>query len=312
MKRGALVVLAVLLDSVFGDPPSLPHPVRTIGASIAGGEGIARGLFPSTPGGERWAGAALTITIVAVTYASAAAAARVPALEAIAGASALALRDLLDHVRAVLVPLRSGDLAMARVRLAAVVGRDTDGLGEGEIARAAIETLAESACDGVIAPLFYLTIGGAPAALAYKAVNTLDSAIGHFEQPYRDFGAFAARLDDVANFVPARLTAACIAAAASVLFKKRTNAVATWLREGARHRSPNAGQVEAAMAGALEVCLGGSNRYDGVEVPGETFGAQFPGPNALDVERAMEVTLLASGIAYLFAVAVGVAIDARS
>jgi adenosylcobinamide-phosphate synthase len=312
MKRGALVAIAALLDAAFGDPPALPHPVRTIGSSIAAGEGLARRIFPSTAGGQRWAGAALTLTIVGSTYGAAAVAARIPGVEALLAASALALRDLLEHVRAVLAALQSGDLAMARVRLADVVGRDTEGLGESEIARAAIETLAESACDGVIAPLLYLTIGGAPAALAYKAVNTLDSMIGHIEEPYQNFGTCAARLDDVANYVPARLTAACIAVAASLLWKEPTQAVATWLREGAKHRSPNAGQVEAAMAGALGVRLGGSNRYDGVQVPGAIFGERFPGPNARDVERAMQVTLLASGIAYIFAVALGVAIDARS
>jgi adenosylcobinamide-phosphate synthase len=116
----------------------------------------------------------------------------------------------------------------------------------------------------------------------------------------------------VATFIPARLTALCIAAAAPLLFSKPTESLGTWLREGGRHRSPNAGQSEAAMAGALGVRLGGSNRYDGVEIPGERFGERFPGPNATDVERAMLVTLLASGIAYTIAVAVGVIIDART
>ena len=177
MKRGALVALAAMLDAAFGDSPSLPHPVRAIGAAIAAGEPLARDLFPDTPVGKRNAGALLAISIVAATYATTALAARLPGLEALAAASSLALRDLLDHVRSVLEPLQAGDLAMARVRLARVVGRDTVHLGPSEIARAVIETLAESACDGVVAPLFYLTLGGAPAALAYKAVNTL--GFGH-------------------------------------------------------------------------------------------------------------------------------------
>jgi adenosylcobinamide-phosphate synthase len=312
MKRAALVTIAALLDSVFGDPPSLPHPVRAIGKAIAVGENLGRRIFPATPTGERRGGAALTVGIVAATYGTTALAARVPALEAIAGASALALRDLLEHVLAVSIPLKAGNLAAARINLGRVVGRDTDRLDESEIARAAIETLAESACDGVIAPLFYLTLGGAPMALAYKAVNTLDSTIGHIEEPYRYFGAFAARLDDVANFVPARLTAVCIAAAAGFLFGTSADARELQRRDGGRHRSPNAGQVEAAMAGALQVRLGGANRYDGVESPGAQFGESFRRPDAGDVERAMQLTLVASGMAFLCAAAVAAAIDARA
>jgi adenosylcobinamide-phosphate synthase len=312
MKRGALVAVAALLDAACGDPPSLPHPVRAIGAAIAAGEPLARDLFDDTPSGKRGAGALLTISIAASTYAATAAAARVPGIEALAAASSLALRDLLEHVRAVVEPLQAGDLATARSRLARVVGRDTAHLGASDIARAAIETLAESACDGVIAPLSYLTLGGAPLALAYKAVNTLDSTIGHIEEPYRDFGAFAARLDDVANFVPARITAACIAVAGGMLFGSAPPAFETWRRDGRRHRSPNAGQVEAAMAGALGVRLGGTNRYDGVETAGPSFGDEFGAPEANDVERALGVTLLACSIAYLCATALAVLFDARS
>jgi adenosylcobinamide-phosphate synthase len=312
MKRGALVALAALLDAAFGDPPSLPHPVRAIGAAIAAGEPLARDIFDDTPAGKRSAGALLTLSIVGATYAATAIAARAPGIDALAAASSLALRDLLEHVTAVVEPLQTGDLATARVRLARVVGRDTAHLGSSDIARAAIETLAESACDGVIAPLAYLTLGGAPLALAYKAVNTLDSSIGHIEEPYRDFGAFAARLDDVANFVPARLTAACIAAAGGLLFGSGRTAIATSWDDGGRHRSPNAGYVEAAMAGTLCVRLGGANRYDGVASPGPTFGDEFAPPGAGDVERAMGVTLLACAIAYLCATAVAVIVDART
>ena len=130
--------------------------------------------------------------------------------------------------------------------------------------------------------------------------------------PYRDFGAFAARLDDVANFVPARLTAACITAAGQLLFGSGVGAWETWRSDGGRHRSPNAGQTEAAMAGALGVRLGGANRYDGVESAGPTFGDDYRAPDAGDVERAMCVTLLTCGIAYVVAAAAATAIDARA
>jgi adenosylcobinamide-phosphate synthase len=312
MKAVTLVALSMLLDLAFGDPPGVPHPVRTIGSAIAAGEGLARNTFPGTPGGERCAGALLTLAIGGATYAAASVLSRIPALELTLAAGTLALRDLLDHVHAVLVPLQAGDLPAARERLSRVVGRDTASLSASGIARAAIETLAESTCDGVIAPLLYLTIGGAPLALAYKAVNTLDSTIGHIEDPYRYFGAFAARLDDVANFVPARISAACIATASAILFRTGADALETWRSDASGHRSPNAGQVEAAMAGALNVRLGGANRYDGVEVAGAVFGRQFREPEAADVARAMRVTLLASGVAYLVAVVAAVALDARS
>jgi adenosylcobinamide-phosphate synthase len=312
MKRGALVVAAVLLDAAFGDPPSLPHPVRAIGAAIAAGERYARRAFPATPAGELRGGAALTLTVVAGTYLSAGVASVVPPLEVLAAASALAIRDLRDHVRAVSTALNVGDLQVARERLARIVGRDTGRLDEGGIARAAIETLAESTCDGIVAPLFYLVVGGAPLALAYKAVNTLDSTIGHLEEPYRNFGTFAARLDDAANYLPARLAAGCIASAAALLFRSGGSSCETWLREGGRHRSPNAGQVEAAMSGALEVHLGGTNRYDGVETPGAEFGERWRDPDARDVERAMQLTLLASGVACALALVLAMAIDARA
>jgi adenosylcobinamide-phosphate synthase len=181
-------------------------------------------------------------------------------------ATTLAWRDLVDHVGAVSAALKTGSLERARQAVGLIVGRDTQQLSESEVIRAAVETIAESACDGVIAPLLFLVAGGPPLAIAYKAVSTLDSMVGHRDDEYRDVGWASARLDDFANWVPARLTAWMIAAAAGlVLFsaKAMAKSSAILLRDGHKHPSPNSGRPEAAMAGALGVQLGGLNWYGG-------------------------------------------------
>jgi adenosylcobinamide-phosphate synthase len=186
--------------------------------------------------------------------------------------TALAIRSLMVEPGAVLDALDSGQLPAARRRLATIVGRDTDHLDESEIVRAVIETVAEGLCDGVIAPLLYLALGGVPVAFAYKAVNTLDSMIGHPEPRYRYFGRAAARLDDAANFVPARLTALAIVTAAFLTSRDWRGAWKILRRDGDKHPSPNAGKSEAAMAGALGVRLGGMNYYDGKPSPKPYLG----------------------------------------
>lgn len=312
MNRTGLVTGAMLLDLLIGDPPSLPHPVRAMGWMIECGEPIARQAFPRTPQGERQAGIALVALLVCTSAVAGAAVVRIfPRGTIILAASTLALRSLLDEVCSVRDALETGDLVNARVRLARIVGRDTQHLDESEIARAAIETLAESACDGVIAPLVYLSLGGIPAALAFKAVSTLDSMIGHIEEPYRHFGWAAARLDDLANYLPARVTAGCIVAAATVLEGRGSDAWETVRTDARKHRSPNAGQSEAAMAGALGVRLGGANRYDDTLVDGALFGAASAPPARADIDRAIRVTALACGLAAIAALACALVIDAR-
>jgi adenosylcobinamide-phosphate synthase len=183
------------------------------------------------------------------------------------------------------------------------VGRDTGSLDVTEISRAVIETPAESACDGIVAPLFWLAAGGVPAALSYKAINTLDSMIGHPEPPYRYFGRAAAKLDDAANFIPARLTALAIVAAA--LFRSRDGegqdawrALQVWRRDGNLHASPNAGQSEAAMAGALGVRLGGANSYDGhPHITPLLYGEGRPA-SVRDAGAALSIIAVVSGLAF--------------
>jgi adenosylcobinamide-phosphate synthase len=266
--------------------------VRLVGGATQLGESLLRQPDQS-PRTELLTGAALTITVVGLSwFAGKLAAERIgwPA-EVILGWTTLAARNLCDESQAVLQALDQHDLPHARKRLARIVGRDTHALNETEIHRAVIETLAESACDGIIAPLFYLAIGGVPLALAYKAVNTLDSMIGHADQHYYYFGKASARLDDVANYLPARLTALAIALASGSRFLA---AQRTWQRDGHKHKSPNAGQPESAMAGALGARLGGVNTYAGEPAYSPILGAEFEPPTLPQAKKALRLTVAVS------------------
>jgi adenosylcobinamide-phosphate synthase len=294
-----MLAAAYVLDLMIGDPHRFPHPVRAIGAGIQRGERIARRFAGNDPARELIAGVALSAAILGATYATSTLLLRGAArcdrrLATILGVllawTTLATRNLLDEVLAVARALERDDLPAARSRLARVVGRDTAELDESEVARAAIETLAESLCDGVIAPLCALAAGGVRAATAFKAINTLDSMIGHSEPPYTFFGRAAARLDDIAAFIPARITALLIIAVSAY----PSRAARVWLRDGKRHSSPNAGHCEAAMAGALGVRLGGAARYDGVVRDAPFIGAELRVPVPDDIRTALRITAAAS------------------
>jgi adenosylcobinamide-phosphate synthase len=217
-------------------------------------------------------------------------------VEVVLAATALATRSLISEARAVLTAVRSGAIDVARNRLSRIVGRDTRSLDCREICRAVIETVAENTSDGIVAPLLYLAIGGVPTAMAYKAVNTLDSMIGHSGPPYEWFGKVSARLDDVANFVPSRVTAALMAFASVVAGGHPWQALRIWRRDGRRHRSPNAGQVEASMAGALGVRLGGSSFYDGVEIRRPFIGTGLLTPSLEVADRSLVVACACSAL----------------
>lgn len=293
MRTPALFALAYVLDWLVGDPAWLPHPVRWMGQMIKSGEKLLR-RFAHTPRGEFASGLLLTVVTVGVFGAGSWCLLLLleswnPALEFAVSLyfamTTLATRSLLDEARAVRRLLSDNDLLSARRQVARIVGRDTHDLEESEVARAAIETLAESASDGIIAPMLYLAIGGVPAALAYKAINTLDSMIGHRGRRYEFFGKCAARLDDAVNFIPARLTGLLFVVAAWTLRLGWCGAWHVMRRDGAKHKSPNAGRPEAAMAGALGVRLGGTNNYDGEPHIGHHLGdAQNPlGVQALQI-----------------------------
>lgn len=264
---------ACALDLVVGDPRRFPHPVRGIGRLIEWAERRFAGSWTKRPRAAKIIGAVAAVGLPAVSavavWSSVRAADLVQAgwvVEMLFAFWALAARDLADHAWSVRDALSHGQLQQARAAVGQIVGRDTALLPEPEIVRATVETVAESSSDGIVAPIFFLAIGGAPLAWAYKTMNTLDSMIGHKEAPYRDIGWASARLDDVMNWIPARLTAALIVVAAGIRFADRRRLADGWrtLREdGGKHPSPNSGRPEAAMAGALGVQLGGINRYDG-------------------------------------------------
>jgi len=291
---GAMAV-AMALDAAIGWPAWLfrriGHPVTWIGALIDRLDaGMNRLERPATMRRALGAAAALAV-IAAATAPAVAVAAALP--EDLIGAVAagvlawplLAVRSLHEHVAAVARPLEAGDLAEARRAVSMIVGRDPTELDSAGVGRAAIESLAENASDGVVAPVFWGLIFGLPGVAAYKAVNTLDSMIGHRTARHEAFGWASARIDDAANLVPARLTALLIA----LVSKKPMAALRTMRRDARRHRSPNAGWPEAAMAGALGVRLSGPRRY-GDRVSAEPWvneGARDP--TAADVSAALGV-----------------------
>ncbi|PWU02395.1 MAG: cobalamin biosynthesis protein CobD [Terriglobia bacterium] len=286
---------AYVFDLAAGDPEWFPHPVRLFGRLTQLGERWAA-RWASRPGRELAAGSVVTGAVVGIAWLLGQW--RQPVWQILLAWTTLATRSLLDEAGAVIAALDEGRLAEARHLLARIVGRDTDSLDEAEIARATIETLAESACDGIVAPLFWLALGGVPSAMAYKAVNTLDSMIGHPDPPYRHFGRVAARLDDAANFIPSRLTAIGIAAAAGISGLDARRSLTIWQRDGYKHASPNAGQSEAAMAGALGVQLGGTNLYDRRPHAAPLLYAGGRTPSAADARAAAIIVATVSVIAF--------------
>jgi adenosylcobinamide-phosphate synthase len=285
MEHAALLLLVFIADALIGDPPWLPHPIRLIGKAINRGEQWLC-QEPSSPARDFLLGLALVVGVVLSTYLLAWFLLQVltalswwlgQGMAVLLGSLCLARRSLKEHAWAVFHPLGAGDLDKARVMLARMVSRETADLSEAGIVRGTLESVAENSSDGVIAPLFYLALGGVPLALAYKAVNTLDSMLGYHTVRYEYFGKAAARLDDLVNLVPARLAALALIGGAWVLgcCGRAYDGAATWRiawRDGHKHASPNAGYPEAALAGALGVRLGGPSRYFGVMVEKPTLG----------------------------------------
>ena len=271
-SSAALLIGAFLLDLAVGDPRWLPHPVIFMGKVIAHGERLLRS---GNARSDFLAGMTLSLFLVtlsaAVTLGLVALFNSLPpwlsfAATAALASATLATRGLLDAVKLIEAPLRAANLPEARRQLSHIVGRETSRLNQDKVLRAGLESLAESTCDGVVAPLFYLFLGGVPLAMAYKAASTLDSMIGYRTERYLYFGKFAARLDDVLNFVPARLTALFIVGAALALHLNPLRALRILWRDHANHLSPNAGYPEAALAGAFGIRLGGPSIYFGNEI----------------------------------------------
>jgi len=277
---GCKFLAVVLLDVVLGDPRWLPHPVRLMGGVIVRCEELTF-LFCQSPKTKRLAGVVLALGLSCGVYIIVRE--LIQSMDSlnetlglitwiVLGYTTLAARDLWGHATRVYRAMTEEGLPAARLALSQIVGRDTANLSESDIVRATIESVAENSSDGIVAPLFYLALGGPPLAMAYKAVNTLDSMIGYRNARYQDVGWASARLDDLVNWIPARLTAVAISVAASWRLGRGEASWRICWRDAGRHLSPNSGWPEAAMAGALGVQLGGVNQYGGLLEERATLG----------------------------------------
>ncbi len=304
------LLLACFLDLLLGDPYWAPHPVRAIGALIAALEPLLRRLFPKTPVGERVAGGALVLLVVGIstglTVAALALTMRVNrllafVLETVLSYQCLAARALRDESMKVFHALKTGTLDEARRAVSMIVGRDTGRLDETGVVRAAVETVAENTSDGVIAPLLFLALGGAPLGIAYKSVNTMDSMVGYRNERYERFGACAARLDDLLNLIPARLSGILLCLAAPLAGLDLRNAWRIFRRDRLNHKSPNSAHTEAAAAGALGVQLAGPNYYFGKLVEKPAIGDPVRPVVPEDIVRVNRLMYCGAGLAvFLF------------
>ncbi len=300
------VVLGFFLDLLLGDPRWLYHPVRIIGNGISLAEKLLRRWFPATKTGERAAGVLLVLVIVICS-------AGIPflilwgaytihtalgvALETWMCYQLLATRSLRDESRKVYDALKTGDLEKSRYAVSMIVGRDTDALSARGVTKAAVETVAENTSDGIVAPLFYMMIGGAVLGFAYKAVNTMDSMVGYRNEKYQYFGTAAARLDDVLNYLPARISAWLMILGAYLGGMDGKNARRIYLRDRYKHASPNSAHTEAVMAGALRIQLAGDAWYFGKLHKKEFLGDGLRKVEPEDIPRSHRLMYLTAILA---------------
>lgn len=298
--------IGYLLDLVFGDPQWLPHPIRAIGFMISRGETLLRRILPRH---ELFAGTLLSITTVLVSY-------LLPflvlyllglwnvyvkiAVEAFFCYQILATKSLRVESMYVYRHLINQDIPGARKALSRIVGRDTETLGQDQIIKAAVETVSENTSDGVIAPMIFLVIGGAPLGFFYKAVNTLDSMIGYKNDRYLLFGRFAARLDDIVNFIPAVFSAWVMIVSSFLLRMNVRNAVKIYRRDRKNHASPNSAKTESVAAGALGLQLAGDAFYFGKLVKKKTIGDPLKTPEVEDIRRANRLMYMTSVLSLIF------------
>lgn len=264
--------IGFIIDLIVGDPHSIPHPVIFIGKLISAIDKVVRKIFPKTVRGENVAGGVLWLLVVVISTA-------VPALllwlcyglntwlglalESIMCWQILATKSLKDESMKVYAALKTGNIEKSRYAVSMIVGRDTANLNDKAVARAAVETVAENTSDGIVAPLLFLAIGGAPLGFFYKAVNTMDSMLGYVEMPYKNIGLVPAKMDDVMNFIPARLSALIMLAAGWLLKLDVKNGWKIFQRDRFNHASPNSAQTESVCAGLLGLRLAGDAWYHG-------------------------------------------------
>ena len=301
MRSLCALILGFCLDLLIGDPHGIPHPVVYIGKLISATEKLARRLFPKTVRGENIAGGVIWVVVVLVSTG-------LPllvlwlaygvnrwlglALETVMCAQILATKSLGQESRKVYAALKTGDLEKARQAVSMIVGRDTARLDEAGVARAAVETVAENTSDGVIAPMLFLAIGGAPLGFFYKAVNTMDSMLGYVEMPYKNVGLVPAKMDDIFNFLPARISALLMLAAGALLGMDGKNGWKIFKRDRYNHASPNSAQTESVCAGLLGLRLAGDAWYHGVLHKKKFIGDPIREIEPEDIPRACRLLYL--------------------
>ena len=295
------LILGFFLDLIVGDPHWMPHPIVFIGKLIDVTEKAMRKIFPKTVLGENFAGAAVWIVVVTVSTG-------LPllilwlaygvnrflglAVETILCAQILATKSLRTESMKVYSALKTGDLEKARYAVSMIVGRDTQYLDEAGVTRAAVETVAENTSDGIVAPMLYLAIGGAPLGFFYKAVNTMDSMLGYVELPYKNVGLVPAKMDDVFNYIPARLSALLMLAAGTLLGLDGKNGWKIFKRDRYNHASPNSAQTESVCAGLLGLRLAGDAWYHGVLHKKKYIGDARREIEPEDIQRACRLLYL--------------------
>lgn len=307
------LIIGFIIDLCLGDPHWMPHPVRGMGWLISHLEPVFRRVCPKNKGGERLAGTLLAAAVLAVTGVAAYGSLWLAGwfhplaglvLESVMCYQMLALKSLKDESMKVFHGFAHGDIEEARYAVSMIVGRDTKPLSEEGIIRAAVETVAENTSDGVIAPLFYMALGGGPWGMLYKAVNTMDSMIGYKNEAYIWFGRTAARLDDLLNLIPSRLSALLMIGASSLLGMDGRNAARIYRRDRYNHKSPNSAQTEAACAGALGVQLAGDAYYFGILQEKPTIGDDLRPVEAEDIKRANRLLYMTAALALILMSAV--------
>ena len=300
------LIVGFVLDSIVGDPQGWFHPVRLMGRMISHVENRLRKKC-RTSSDETKAGAVLWITVVftsfAVPYVILFIAAKINVksavvIECIMCYYILAAKSLKDESMKVYTSLKTGNLQEARKNLSYIVGRDVEGLNERYVAKAAVETVAENTSDGVIAPMLYVMLGGAPLGFMYKAVNTLDSMVGYKNEKYINMGRFSAIADDIANYIPSRLAAYFMIAASWALKMNYKNAFKIYKRDRYNHKSPNSAHTESVCAGALNIMLGGDSYYGGKLVSKPTMGDSTKEIDIQDIVRANKL-MYATSILFL-------------
>jgi len=301
-RTAFIIITAFILDSIIGDPQNRFHPMRIIGNTVSLGVAVYKKATIKSPASQFAFGAILALIIIGLSYA-------VTSFviwgiysinywvglitEAAICYFLIAAKALKEESMKVYRSLKSGDIEGARKNLSFIVGRDTQNLVSANIVKATVETVSENLSDGVIAPLIFICIGGAPLGMAYKAINTLDSMLGYRNDDFEYFGKFAARLDDVVNFIPARISALLMMVGSFFIGADLKRAIKIYIRDRHNHKSPNSAQTEAVCAGALGLCLGGDNYYHGMLVHKPTIGDDIyePAPeHIISANRLMYMT----------------------